>query len=41
MGLFSKLLDFIEALLIMFFKLAMVVIICGTILALGINLYGN
>tara|TARA_B100000963_G_C22181578_1_gene474741 strand:+ start:342 stop:467 length:126 start_codon:yes stop_codon:yes gene_type:complete len=41
MGFFSKLLDFIEALLIMFLKLAMVVVICGTILALGINYYGT
>ena len=35
MGFFSKLLDFIEALLIMFLKFAMVLIICGTLLALG------
>ena len=40
MGFFSKLLDFIEAVLIGLLKLAMVVIICGTILAIGINYYG-
>jgi hypothetical protein len=40
MGFFSKLLDFIEAILIGLLKFAMVVIICGTILAIGINYYG-
>jgi len=40
MGFFSKLLDFIEAILIGFLKLAMVVIICGTLLVIGTTYYG-
>ena len=38
--MFGKLLDFIETILIALFKLASVMIICGTILAIGINYYG-
>ena len=40
MGFFSKLLDFIEAILIGLLKFAMIVIICGTLLTIGVAYYG-